>query len=282
MASSAASTSVRPVTETLKMCGRALAGGLLFAVASMYTMEIWWQGYTVSPVIVLVTFLVTLFVLTAFAHYAGMSDEKTLLSDVIEGTQSITLGFLATWIVLNLAGQLSFEMSAAEYVARIIMVGVSGAIGVAVGTTQLGSDPDEESGKEEKEKGNVGHELTLSALGAVLIGISVAATEEVLLIAVGASPWESLALALLSFVIALGVVSYTNFKGSAADDEDGVFAGGPLGDAFVTYAVALLVSAAMLWSAGRFGGMAIGPMIHLTVYLGLPCALGASAGRMLL
>ena len=278
-----ASATVRPVTDTLKSIGRALAGGMLFAVASMYTMEIWWQGYTVSPVVVLVTFLVTLVVLTAFAHYAGMSDEKTLLSDVIEGTQSITLGFLATWIVLNLAGQLSTEMSAAEYVARIIMVGVSAAIGVAVGTTQLGKAPDEKGDKTgEKEKGNVGHELTLSALGAVLIGISVAATEEVLLIAVGASPWESLGIALLSFAIALGIVSYTNFKGSKETDEDGAFAGGVLGDAFVTYAVALVVSAALLWSAGRFGSMAVGPMVHLTVYLGLPCALGASAGRMLL
>ena len=278
--------SVRPVSETLKQYGRSIAGGLLFAIASIYTMEIWWQGYTTPPYVVLVTFLGALLVLVAYAHYAGMRDEKTLFSDVAEGVESLALGFLITALLLKLIGQLPSGISWFEAVARVVMVGVNASIGVAVGSTQLGKDPDEgqdgESGekKESEEKGSIGHEVVLSFLGAILISSSVAPTEEVLMIAVQAKPWEALVIAVLSFVIALGVVSYTNFKGSSSDGS--VFAGGPFGDACVTYAVGLLAAAALLWTAGRFGETGFAATMNMIVYLGLPAALGASAGRMLL
>ena len=281
--SSASST--RPLSETLKQYGRSVAGGLLFAVASIYTMEIWWQGYTTPPYVVLVTFLGTLALLVAYAHYAGMRDEKSLLSNVSEALESLALGVLVTVVVLKLAGQLPPGISWYEGIARVVMVSVNVSIGVAVGATQLGNDPDEgessEGESEENEKGNFRHEIALSLLGAVLIGSSVAPTEEILMIAVQSDPWQALVLALLSLGIALGVVSYTNFKGSA-NGEASVFAGGPLGDALVTYAIGLLAAAAMLWTAGRFGDAGTATTITMIAYLGLPCALGASAGRLLL
>ena len=148
---------------------------------------------------------------------------------------------------------------------------------------RLGQDPDEgeggKGGKEENEQGSLGHELTFSILGAILIGSSVAPTEEIIMVAVQSPTWAVLALAVLTFVIALGIVAYVGFKGSG---DDTIFAGGAFGDACVTYAVALLVAAALLWSAGRLDGIGFGAALHYTVYLALPCALGSSAGRMLL
>lgn len=277
---------VRPISETLKQYGRSIAGGLLFAVAAIYTMEIWWQGYTTPPHVVLTTFVGALVVLAAYAHYAGMRDEKTIVSDVMEALESLALGFLITALLLKLIGQLPSEISWFEAISRIVMVGVNASIGVAVGSTQLGKDPDEqkdgESGEksEGQEKGSIGHEVVLSFLGAILISSSVAPTEEILMIGVQAKAWEALVISILSFGIALGVVSYTNFKGSSSDGS--VFAGGPFGDACVTYAVGLLASAALLWTAGRFGETGFSASLTMVVYLGLPGALGASAGRMLL
>ena len=277
---------VRPVSETLKQYGRSVAGGLLFAVAAIYTMEIWWQGYTTPPYVVLTTFVGTLVVLVAYAHYAGMRDEKTLFSDVSEAVESLALGFLLSVLILKLIGQLPSEASWFETVSRVVMVGVNASIGVAVGSTQLGADPDEKSDSEEgekseqEEKGSIGHEVVLSFLGAILIASSVAPTEEILLIGVQAAPWQTLTIAVLSFGIALGVISYTNFKGSGSGGS--VFAGGPFGDACVTYAVGLLAAAALLWTAGRFGETSFSASLSMIIYLGLPGALGASAGRMLL
>ena len=281
MPDSAART--RPVSETLKRYGRAVAGGLLFAVACLYTMEIWWEGFTSPTPVILATFTANLFILTAYAHYAGFHDDKSLLNNVAEAVEAITLGFLITVIVLKLVGQLPPGTSFDAGLGRVVMTGVFTSIGVAVGTTQLGADPDEgegrENGKEQDEKGSLGHELLFSVLGAILIGSSVSPTDEIVMIAHQSPTWAVLAIAVLSFAIALGIVAYVGFKGSGGDT---IFAGGTLGDACVTYAVAIVVSAALLWSSSRFGGVGFATGLHYVVYLALPCALGSSAGRMLL
>ena len=276
-------SSTRPVSETLKRYGRAVAGGLLFAVASIYTMEIWWLGFTTSTHVILVTFVVTLVVLTAYAHYAGFHNEKNLKANVAEALEAITLGFALTLLLLKLTGQLPPETSLTEIVGRVVTTGIFTSIGVAVGTTQLGQGSDEKEGdakgEEQEEKGSLGHEITFSILGAILVGSSVAPTEEIVMIAVQSPQWAVLATLVFTFVLSLGIVAYVGFKGSG---DSTIFAGGSLGDACVTYSVALLVAAALLWSSGRFDGFGFGATLHCSVYLALPCALGSSAGRLLL
>ena len=276
-------SSTRPITETLKRYGRATAGGLLFAVASIYTMEFWWQGFTTPTHVLLVTFIATLAILTAYAHYAGFHNEKSIGANVAEALEALTIGFAITLLMLKLIGQLPPGISFSEALGRVVMTGVSVAIGVAIGTTQLGQDPDEKEGggqgKEKKEQGSLGHDFTFSILGAILIGFSVSSTEEIVMIAVQSPTWAALALAVLTFGISLGIVSYVGFKGSG---DSTIFAGGSFGDACVTYGAALLVSAALLWSAGRFEGVGFASSLHYIVYLALPCALGSAAGRLLL
>jgi uncharacterized membrane protein len=50
----------------------------------------------------------------------------------------------------------------------------------------------------------------------------------------------------------------------------------------VTYAVALAVSAAILWLFGRMDSVGLATIVGQTVVLGLPASLGASVGRLLL
>lgn len=284
----------RQISTTLQEYGRALAGGLLFSAASLYTMEIWWQGYTVPPTVVLVRFLGSLVLLISYVHVAGILDSDTFRAEVAEALEALALGFAVTVVMLKLAGQLPPGISWAEGMQRVVMSGTVTAIGVAVGTKQLGQGSDDDSDDDDsgddssndttgtdESPGNWRRELAMTVLGAFLLGTSVAPTEEILLIGVESPGWAPLATAILSFGIALGIVSYIAFRG-ASDADESRFAGGPLGDAVVTYAVALLASGAMLWSSGQFGGLGTIAIIDLTIYLGLPCALGASAGRLLL
>ena len=273
--------STRPIPTTLKEYGRALAGGLLFSAASLYTMEIWWQGYTAPTHVVLVRFLGSLVLLTAYVRVAGLQDNDAWWEDVAEALEALALGFGVTVVMLKLAGQLPAGVSWSEALQRVVMSGVVTSIGVAVGTTQLGQQSDAAADDDAPPQGSWRRELALTVLGAFLLGTSVAPTEEILLIGVEAPGWAALAAAAVSFVIALSIVSFTEFRG-AADADESRFAGGPLGDAVVTYAVALLASAAMLWSSGQFSGLGAIAAVDLIVYLGLPCALGASAGRLLL
>ena len=272
---SSPSASTRPISKTLQRYGRSVAGGLLFAVASLYTMEIWWQGLRVPPHVVLVTFVGMLVVLTAYAHYDGVSEDKSIFGNVLEAGESLALGFLVTLLVLKLAGQLPPGTSVSEVVTRMVTTGLSASVGVAIGKAQFGE------GMSDRDDDKVGlkHDMTLSALGAILIGSGVASTEEIVLMVMRAPYWAPIVVAALSFLLVLGIVAYVGFRGSSRNSP---FAGGPFGSACVVYSIALLVAAALLWSAGRFGGVAPDTMVDYTVYLGLPCALGASAGRLLL
>ena len=273
----------RPIPQTLRHYGRSLAGGLLFSVASLYTMELWWDGYTASPAAMLLTFLAALVLLTAYAYYAGLEAGETLGENVVEAFETLALGTLATLVVLKLAGQLPPGFALDDLVRRAFKPAVIASIGVAVGTTQLGPDDDDEQAADEsseaKSQRSVGHRLSLSALGAVLIGSSVASTEEILMIATEAPTWAVLGLSVLSMALVLGIVRYTDFRGASRETS---FAGGAWGDAAATYGVALLVALAMLASGGHLGGLGAASALDLSVVLALPCSLGAAAGRLLL
>lgn len=79
-------------------------------------------------------------------------------------------------------------MSFDEIIGKVIVESMVVAIGISVGTAQLGQQGDQENGSEgeekDKEKGNLLQMMVLSLCGAVLISTSVAPTQEILQLAV--------------------------------------------------------------------------------------------------
>ena len=269
----------RPVSATLKEYARGTAGGLLFAIAPLYTMEIWWKGYIVPPGLMIVSAVLMFAVLVAYAYYAGLHEDKSLVNNILEAMETVALGTILAAIVLKLAGQLPPGIGFDEAFGRIVTESTSVSIGVAVGSSQLGEKADED--EDDQPKGTMWHELALSILGAMLIAVGIAPTQEVLVVAVMASPVEVLITAVLSFVLALGMINYSKFRGSARF-KDSIFRGGPLGDAVVTYGLGLAVAAALLWIGGGFKDLGLYTIVGQTVFLGVATTLGAAAGRLLL
>jgi putative integral membrane protein (TIGR02587 family) len=172
-------------------------------------------------------------------------------------------------------------MAPLEIVGRIVVQGLVGAIGVSVGTAQLG-------GGESRDQGTSGalredapwSHLALAGCGAVLLAANVAPTEEIQVLGMELSLVRLLLIAVLSLALCAVVLHFSEFKGSAPLDETGVR--GALRSAVVTYAIALCASAILLWFFGRFDAMPGGLVASQTVVLGFAGALGASAGRLLL
>lgn len=271
------------ITETLKEYGRGIVGGLLFAFAPLYTMEIWWQGFLVPMHHLLIALVSTYLVLIAYAYYVGLHKHRTMRYNAAEALESLALGFGIAYVVLKLVGQLPPEISMAEFWARMTTEGLASAIGVAVGSSQLGGqqqEGDDAAAQDEQPSGMV-HEIAYTTLGALLIIVGFVPTAEIIVIGVEAPPLMVLITALLSFLLALGMVHYMDFRGAQQLGE-GVFAGGSVGDACVTYTVALIVSAALLWGVGRFEGVGLQAMLCMTVYLAWPATLGGAAARLLL
>jgi uncharacterized membrane protein len=123
--------------------------------------------------------------------------------------------------------------------------------------------------------------MVVALCGAVLFAANVAPTEEIVMIAVEISAWRLLGLALLSLAVGALVLYYSEFAGSKEyvifDRRHDVLFGTAL-----TYAVALVASAAILLFFGRFDGQAAQVCVAQTIVLGVAATLGSSAGRLLL
>ena len=243
-------------------------------------MEIWWQSYLVTPGLMVVSVALMFGALVAYAYYGGLHEDKSFFNNVLEAAETLAIGTLLSVVVLKLAGQLPPGIAFDEAFGRIVTESMSVSIGVAIGSSQLGEASDGD-GEENEKAGTMWHELALSTLGALLIAVGIAPTEEIVVIAVAASPTAVLVAAALSFLLALGMINYSKFRGSARLEES-IFAGGVLGDAVVTYGLALLVAAALLWIGGGVGDFGLGTTVSEVVFLGIATTLGASAGRLLL
>ena len=293
---------------SLEEYGRGIAGGLLFSLPLLYTMEMWWAGFSANPLRLMLYVVATFVLLLAYNFYAGLRDGTGFLEIAIDSVEEMGLGILLSTFILWLLGRIHGGMPFEEISGKIIIEAMTIAIGVSVGTAQLGADEnqgndgeesaDEESADEESGNEKSGAEnsdskrpqtaspdyleqVALALCGAILIASNVAPTEEVVLLATESTPLHLLGIALFSFVLCVVILQYSGFSGAKKHvASDGVFV--IVRGAITCYAVSLAASIALCWFFGHFEGASLGIMVALSVVLAFPSTLGASAGRLLM
>lgn len=282
--------SVRTPVESLYEYGRGLAGGLLFSLPLLYTMEVWWTGHTASPARMIAAFAATLLLLLGYNRYAGLHHDATWLEVVIDSIEELGIGLLVSACMLWLLGRITLEMGVNESLGKILMESIVVAVGVSVGTAQLGGSEENDSrshqGKEDDRKTDNGAQQAqvlrlgvLGVCGAVLVAGNVAPTEEIMMIASEVNGWRLLGIAVVSMFLCALVMYFSEFRGSGVHDYTRVDS--VLGVSF-TYCIALVTSALLLLLFDGFGHLSNEMRLAQTVVLGLPASLGASAGRLLL
>jgi putative integral membrane protein (TIGR02587 family) len=273
-----------PVSKSIREYARGMAGGLMFSLPLLYTMEVWWAGFVAEPLRLILYVAATFVLLLGYNHYAGLHSDASWTEVVIDSVEEMGLGLVVAAIVLFLLGQLETDMHAYEIVGKVTIEAMTVAIGISVGTSQLGGGDDTRTkgGAEASAKEEVTFrgQIVIAACGAMLFAANVAPTEEILMIASEARIPNVLGLAALSILLTGSILYYIEFTGAGrfvlADGVVSVLIG-----TIVTYAIALVVSAAVLWFFGRFDHALI-TCVAQTVVLGLAASLGASAGRLLL
>ena len=276
---------MRTVTESLREYARGVAGGLLFSLPLLYTMEVWWAGFTAHPFRLAAYVAATFALLLGYNYFVGLRRDSCFSEVVIDSVEEMGLGLAVALLILWLLGRVTWGMPLEEAAGKVIIEAMTVAVGVSVGTAQLGGggEGDEDKGVSGggSAAGGFGGQLIVALCGAVLFAANVAPTEEIVMIAVELSTWRVLGLALLSLALGALVLYYSEFAGSRRhvrfDRHHDVLVG-----TVVTYAVALAVSAAILLFFGRFDGQALATCVAQTVVLGVAATLGASAGRLLL
>jgi putative integral membrane protein (TIGR02587 family) len=286
------------VAQSLREYGRGLAGGMLFSLPLLFTMEVWWAGHTATPARLLANFCAVFVLLLGYNRFAGLRRDASWREVAIDSVEELGIGVVISALVLWLLGRITAGMPADVIVGSVVVESLTVAIGVSVGTAQLhAGDDGEDSGMEGDapagETGGAGHgggaeegvsfvgQVVIAFCGAVLFAANIAPTEEVLMLGAEISSARAAGLALFSLAFAALILYFSEFRGSArfapAGDRLSVVVG-----TVVTYAVALSASALILWFFGRFDGQSVVVCLTQTVVLGVAATLGASAGRLLL
>jgi len=278
-----ANTKQRTLTDSLQEYGRGVAGGLMFSLPLLYTMEVWWTGIVAHPFRLIGYMLATFVLLIGYNRYAGLRRDSSMSEVAIDSVEEMGIGLLLAGLVLFLLGRVTAEMSLLEVAGVIVLEAMTVAIGVSIGTAQLGAGgKDDEGLGEGGEQGtSFGGQIVMGFCGAVLFAANVAPTEEVIVIATEVSWLRLMGLAILSLLVAFMILHFSGFKGA----DQFVRAGHPiiiLLGTFTTYSIALIASALILWFFGRFDDVPIYTALAQTIVLGMPATLGASAGRLLL
>ncbi len=275
----------RVPAQSLREYGRGIAGGLLFSLPLLFTMEVWWVSFLLEPPRLLLYVVGTFTLLVVYNRFAGLHEDASWWECAIDSVEEMGIGLVLGALILWLLGRLDINGSGGlEIVGKIIMEGMRVAVGVSVGTAQLGTSEAQGSADaraDSQRADDVLAQLVIGFCGATLFFSGIAPTEEVLMVASEVSPFKLLMCALLSILLAALVLYFSEFRGSnqKVRDADGItIASGILS----TYAIALIASATTLFFFGRFDGEAWPTMFSQTIVGALVATLGASAGRLLL
>lgn len=287
-----------PIGRSVREYGRGVAGGLVFSLPLIFTMEMWTTGFVIQPDRTLLYMLSTFVLLLGYNRYAGLHEDASWTEVVIDSVEELGLGLVIAGCFMLIIGRIAIDMHISEIMGKIVMEGMTVAIGVSVGTAQLGggrTEDEDEEGDDSRTNSiargqlssgspadiHSADQLVIAFCAAVLFGATVAPTEEILVIGVEISSWNVIGLMLASILVGVTILYYSEFPGMRQLPEEGRYrAMATRGVA--TYTVALVASASILWFFGRFDGVSLITGLSQTVVLGTATTLGASAGRLLL
>lgn len=275
----------RSPLQSMREYGRGLAGGLIFSMPLLFTMEVWWAGFILHPLRILIYLLATFCLLLMYNRFVGLRKDASFLEVVIDSVEEMGIGIVVAAAVLWITDRLNRDMTALDIGGRILMEAMTVAIGVSVGTAQLGTPDDGDDGV----AGDEGRDLrkgylpqtAVALCGAVLFAANIAPTDEIGVIARESPSWKLLLLVVCGLCLSSLVLHLTDFRGAAAHTltENACTKGRAL---ITTYAVALVAAVSALWFFGKLDEQPAHLVIAMTVVLSVPAALGASAGRFLL
>lgn len=269
-----ADQTVRPL---LIEFGRAFGGALIFSLPMLMTMEMWQLGFTMSRWRLLALLAVSVPLLVFLSSYSGFENTRHWREDVEDVVIALGIGALTSTAALLLLAVLDTGMPPSEIIGKIGLQTVPAALGALLGRSQFG-----QNGRSEEPRETYGGEIAIMAIGALFLGLNVAPTEEMLLISLKMTAFHCLVLVPVSILIMHAFVYASAFKGGSELEPDTPWWSAFARFTVVGYAVALLVSAYVLWTFGRFDGMSLERALRVVVVLAFPAAVGAAAARLIL
>lgn len=255
---------------------RGVAGAVILGVPIIYTQEVWFHGGNLSPLVILGLLVGSFGLNFALSHVVGFTAGRTYrpLEDAIIG---FGLSFLLAALLLAILDRISLTASWGPNLGIIAVAAVPLSLGFALGNAMA---PEEEN-SDSKKLSSVWGDILAAAVGALILALNIAPTQEPLLLAAEIGWRRLVVLVILSVVLSYLIVFCAEFKGRTDRNEDTHPIHSPVVETVLCYLVALTVAAVLLMVFGAIQGLD-GPSLARVVVLGFPASMGSALGRLLI
>lgn len=259
---------------------RAFAGAIVFALPLLMTMEMWWLGFHADRGRMALLFILSFPLLVGLSHYSGFEPTFGWLDDTVDTFVACAVGFVSSGVILYLFGLIEPGMAVGEVLGKIGLQTFPASIGALLAAGQFATQ--EERQADQKRFRKYQGELFLMMVGAIFLALSMAPTDEMMLIAYMMTPFHVLALIVLSVLLMHAFVHAVESSGKAYVPAGTSFWSVLLRITIPGYVIALLISAVILWAFERTDTCGPATLVSSVVVLGFPAAIGAGAARLII
>ncbi|MBD1850750.1 TIGR02587 family membrane protein [Leptolyngbya sp. FACHB-711] len=268
---------------------RGLAGGFLFGIPLIYTMEVWWIGSYADAgglLGVLASTYVIVFLLNRTDGFRQQYPDQ-IRKALTDSVEALAIGIVCVTWVLILLQEITWDTSVNEAVGKIVFESVPFAIGVGLARSILqgnrgGNDEENDSGQPPRSQGSNSTLTDIGAtlIGSIFIGFSIAPTDEVPMLAAAISPPWLLVVIGMSLLVSYCIVFAAGFTTQKRRLQEGGLFQRPFTETIVSYLLSLSTAAIMLYFFHRLDfSDPWNSWLEQTLLLGLPATIGGAAGR---
>ena len=275
--------------EALQDALRSIAGGLLFGVPLLYTMEVWWLGQTSSSAHALVGLLITVVPIALLIGIVGFRrrPDVTIADIAVDVVTAVGLGVFVVTVVLVVLQRITLQTPLVTAAQMIVFEVAPFAFGAAIAGEVFARTANREKGEAEDgddERQTVNgatlSDLAATAMGAAFVAMSIAPTEEVPMLVTGLERLWLVVLIVAALVVTYLIVFAAGFGDQDARHQQEGLLQHPRTETAFAYLVSLVVAAGLLWFFRNLSVHDPATALAEAVVLSFPAAIGGAAGRL--
>lgn len=271
-------------SDELTAFTRAFAGAAVFGIPLVFTMEMWWIGKSLSFNYLVVALAVGFVTNFGLARVSGFRDQHSLVMSIDQAIDAMAVGVISAAIVLFTINQLRTSDGFEQGMGTIILLSIPLSLGASIARQVFAgrtSQGEENNGEEDGLSvwQGLASDVGATIIGGVFIGMTIAPTDEVKMIAAGLTRWHLFAVILLSLLLSYIIVFASDFDEKSPP---GPFQH-PISETMLAYVISLLVSFGMLLLLERVTlNDPLNDIVYQTVVLALPATIGGAGGRLVI
>jgi putative integral membrane protein (TIGR02587 family) len=121
--------------------GRAFGGALLFSLPMFLTIELWWLGFYLDRLRLMVLLVLMFPVLVGVSHFRGFQQTFGWKNDLIDACVAYSVGFTTAAVILPIFSVLQAGMSLNEIIGKIAIQAIPASMGALLARSQFRSGP---------------------------------------------------------------------------------------------------------------------------------------------